>query len=101
VSARDTRVSWEADFRAWRAPPDRLKPHERAIDGPAVYPTTAPATAPIGPNTTAPDKAPSAASPPRCCASVADGTSAANTNAVIAIVFFFKIRPILARQQNG
>ncbi len=35
------------------------------MDGPAVYPTNAPATAPTGPNTTAPDRAPKAASPPR------------------------------------
>jgi len=32
------------------------------MDGPAVYPTNAPATAPTGPNTTAPDRAPKAAS---------------------------------------
>ena len=44
---------------------DRRMPQERAIDGPAVYPMNAPATAPIGPNTTAPDTAPSAALPAR------------------------------------
>jgi len=35
---------------------------------------TAPATAPTGPKTTAPDNAPSAVSPTRSPASVADGT---------------------------
>jgi hypothetical protein len=36
--------------------PDLLNPQECAMDGPAVYPTTAPATNPTGPNTTAPDR---------------------------------------------
>jgi hypothetical protein len=57
--------------------PDFLNPQERAIDGPAVYPTTAPATKPTGPNTTAPDRAPKAASPPRPSARAA-GTNVKN-----------------------
>ena len=44
---------------------DRPIPQERAIEGPAVYPMNAPATAPTGPKTTAPDTAPMAASPAR------------------------------------
>ena len=44
---------------------ERRTPHDRAIEGPAVYPMNAPATAPTGPSTTAPDSAPSAASPAR------------------------------------
>src|SRR5882762_2248538 len=47
---------------------ERRIPQERAIEGPAAYPMNAPATAPTGPKTTAPDKAPSAASPARSCA---------------------------------
>ena len=43
-------------------------PHERAIEGPATKPTAAPATAPIGPKTNAPDTAPSAALPTRSLA---------------------------------
>lgn len=53
------------DGRAWALGPDRRHPHDRAIAGPAVYPIAAPATAPTGPNTTAPDKAPNAALPTR------------------------------------
>jgi hypothetical protein len=49
------------------------------MEGPAVYPTTAPATAPTGPNTTAPDTAPKAASPPRPWAQLCAG---ANVNAM-------------------
>jgi hypothetical protein len=45
------------------------------MEGPAVYPTTAPATAPTGPNTTAPDRAPKAASPPRAWAQLCAGAS--------------------------
>jgi hypothetical protein len=45
------------------------------MDGPAVYPTTAPATAPTGPNTTAPETAPKAASLPRPCASAIAGAN--------------------------
>jgi hypothetical protein len=51
-------------------------PQDRAIDGPAVKPTTAPATAPIGPSTTAPDNAPKAASPTRSWAIAAEDISA-------------------------
>src|SRR3954447_7876116 len=40
---------------------ERRIPQERAIDGPAAYPMNAPATAPTGPKTTAPDTAPRAA----------------------------------------
>ena len=47
---------------------DRPIPQECAIEGPAVYPMNAPATAPTGPKTTAPDTAPRAASPARFCA---------------------------------
>jgi hypothetical protein len=60
---------------------DPLNPQERAMEGPAVYPTNAPATAPIGPNTTAPDKAPKAASPPRSWANAPTGTSVKDTSA--------------------
>ena len=45
------------------------------MDGPAVYPMTAPATAPTGPNTTAPETAPKAASLPRPCASAIAGAN--------------------------
>jgi hypothetical protein len=68
---------------------DRLRPHEWAIDGPAVQPTTAPTTAPIGPNTTAPDNAPSAASPPRSCA-IATEEISDRASAAIAVVFFMQ-----------
>jgi hypothetical protein len=44
---------------------ERPTPQECAIAGPAVYPINAPATAPPGPRTTAPDTAPSAALPAR------------------------------------
>ena len=43
-------------------------PQECAIAGPALYPMKAPATAPTGPSTTAPDSAPKAALPARSCA---------------------------------
>jgi hypothetical protein len=48
------------------------------MDGPAVYPTTAPATAPTGPNTTAPETAPKAASLPRPWASAIAGANVKN-----------------------
>jgi len=57
------------------------------MDGPAVYPTNAPATAPIGPNTTAPDKAPKAASPPRSWANAPIGTSVKDTTAATISLF--------------
>jgi len=67
------------DFsRAGFFEPDLLNPQECAIDGPAVYPTTAPATAPTGPNTTAPDRAPKAASPPRPSARASAGANVKN-----------------------
>ena len=50
---------------------------------------TAPATAPIGPSTTAPDKAPNAASPVRSWAIAAEDISARESTAV-AIVFFIE-----------
>jgi len=50
---------------------------------------TAPATAPIGPSTTAPDKAPNAASPVRSWAIAAEDISARESTAV-AIVFFLE-----------
>src|SRR5262245_13968041 len=48
---------------------------------------TAPATAPTGPKTTAPDNAPSAASPTRSPASVADGTHQIAITAATTIFF--------------
>jgi hypothetical protein len=69
--------------RATRLEPDLLNPQECAIDGPAVYPTTAPATAPTGPNTTAPDTAPKAASPPRLWANAAGASAKDMTDARI------------------
>jgi hypothetical protein len=57
------------------------------MDGPAVYPTNAPATAPTGPNTTAPDKAPKAASPPRSWANAPVGTSVNDTAAATTSLF--------------
>ena len=74
--------------------PEPLNPQERAMDGPAVYPTNAPATAPIGPNTTAPDKAPKAASPPRSWANAPIGTSVKDTAAAITIFFICASRKI-------
>jgi hypothetical protein len=50
---------------------------------------TAPATAPIGPSTTAPDKAPSAASPARSCAIAAEDIS--DRENAVAIVFFIRV----------
>ena len=49
----------------------------------------APATAPTGPSTSAPDKAPSAASPVRSCAIAAEDISAKEI-VTIAIVFFIQ-----------
>lgn len=50
---------------------------------------TAPATAPIGPSTTAPDTAPNAASPARSWAIAAEDISA-RESAALAIVFFIR-----------
>jgi hypothetical protein len=57
------------------------------MDGPAVYPTNAPATAPTGPKITAPDKAPNAASPPRSWANAPIGTSVKNITAATISLF--------------
>jgi hypothetical protein len=54
---------------------------------------TAPATAPIGPSTTAPDKAPNAASPARSSAIAAEDISAIES-ATFAIVFFIRVPPL-------
>jgi len=64
------------------------------MDGPAVYPTNAPATAPTGPNTNAPDIAPKAASPPRSWAVAPIGTSVNDTTAAITIFFICASRKI-------
>jgi hypothetical protein len=77
-------ISGLESLRAWREVLDR-KPQDCAIPGPAVKPTRAPASAPTGPNTTAPDSAPSAASPPRrspanAIADITNSPSAANAN---------------------
>jgi hypothetical protein len=97
LSTADTRASGAAvEVRPRRAVLDRLKPHEWAIDGPAVYPTTAPASAPMGPNTTAPDNAPSAASLPRRSSAIAPEEVSASANAASAIVRFMPI-PLASR----
>jgi len=56
----------------------------------------APATAPTGPSTSAPDKAPSAASPVRSWAIAAEDISAKEI-VTIAIVFFIQDPPLQAR----
>src|ERR1700756_1542051 len=71
-------------------------PQDRAIDGPAVYPTTAPATAPIGPSTTAPDTAPNAASPARSPA-LSSADISASARATPAIVRLIQSSPLLAQ----
>ena len=81
--------------RAWLDPP---KPQDRAMDGPAVKPTTAPATAPIGPSTTAPDNAPKAASPTRSWAIAAEDISA-RVSTTNANVFFIRV-PCLSPAQH-
>src|SRR4051812_46744831 len=73
---------------------ERRKPQECAIDGPAAYPTAAPAIAPIGPNTTAPDSAPRAASPPRCSSAFACVDMSASAKAAIAMFRFIR-RPLV------
>jgi hypothetical protein len=60
---------------------------------------TAPATAPIGPSTMAPDKAPNAASPVRSCAIAAEDISD-RENATVAIVFFIRVPPAFLRKQR-
>lgn len=58
----------------------------RAISGPAVNPTSAPAAAPTGPSMSAPDTAPSTVVPTRSCACAADeNTIPARTAAAIRI----------------
>jgi hypothetical protein len=59
---------------------------------------TAPATAPIGPSTTAPDTAPSAASPGRSCAIAVEDISA-NESTTLAIIVFIRV-PGFAAQTN-
>src|SRR3981189_380920 len=59
---------------------------------------TAPATAPIGPSTTAPDKAPNAASPPRSPAIAVEDISA-RESATLAIVFFIRVSPLCRTKQ--
>jgi len=66
---------------------DRPTRHECAIAGPAVYPINAPATAPTGPNTTAPDTAPKAASPARFCALASNEMNDATTSAATSSFF--------------
>ena len=94
-------VAWGAGLaglrggRAWLDPP---KPQDRAMDGPAVKPTTAPATAPIGPSTTAPDNAPKAASPTRSWAIAAEDISA-RVSTTNANVFFIRV-PCLSVAQH-
>ena len=61
---------------------------------------TAPATAPIGPSTTAPDTAPKAASPARSPALAAEDISA-RESATLAIVFFNRVPPVFLRKQYG
>src|SRR6266700_7435567 len=51
---------------------------------------TAPATAPIGPTTKAPDNAPSAASPPRSCA-IATEEISDRASAAIATIFLMRV----------
>jgi hypothetical protein len=59
-------VRAERRARDWaRGGSDR---NPRAISGPAVYPTNAPATAPTGPRISAPETAPMTALPARSCA---------------------------------
>jgi hypothetical protein len=57
------------------------------IDGPAVYPMNAPAAAPTGPGTTAPDTAPSAALPARRWALASNETNEPAIKAPTSIFF--------------
>jgi hypothetical protein len=59
---------------------------------------TAPATAPIGPSTTAPDTAPNAASPARSAAIAVEDISA-RESATLAIVFFIRVSPLCRTKQ--
>src|SRR5262249_60967128 len=52
---------------------------------------TAPATAPTGPKTTAPDNAPNAASPTRSPANVADGTHQIAIRAATTVFFMLRL----------
>jgi hypothetical protein len=61
---------------------------------------TAPATAPIGPSTTAPDKAPNAASPPRSPAITVEDISA-RESATLAIVFFIEFPRFAAQNKSN
>jgi hypothetical protein len=59
---------------------------------------TAPATAPIGPSTTAPDTAPNAASPARSSAIAVEDISA-RESATLAIAFFIRVSPLCRTKQ--
>jgi hypothetical protein len=48
----------------------------------------------MGPNTTAPDSAPSAASPPRCSSAIAVEEINESAKAANAIVFFMRVPPL-------
>lgn len=78
------------DCLRWRSrerDADRRNPQEFAIAGPEVYPMSAPAAAPTGPNTSAPDTAPSAASVARYCALASNETSEPAIRAPISSFF--------------
>jgi hypothetical protein len=77
---------------------ERLTPQECAIAGPAVYPIKAPATAPTGPSTTAPETAPKAALPARSCAVAA---TEKNDAAIAATTSSFFIAISLCIRPNG
>ena len=74
-------------------------PQECAIAGPALYPMKAPATAPTGPSTTAPDSAPKAALPARSCAFASTEKNVAAIAA--ATSSFFIAVPLDAPQGQG
>ena len=66
--------------------------NERPISGPAVNSTNAPATAPTGPRTIAPDSAPRAALPARSCAcACASNDIKAPASAAATISFFMAV----------
>src|ERR1700730_6564899 len=71
-------------------------PQECAIAGPAVYPINAPATAPTGPRTTAPDTAPKAALPARSWA-LASNEKHDPTISTATSCFFIAIPPGLSQ----
>jgi len=61
---------------------------------------TAPATAPIGPSTRAPDKAPNAASPARSWAIAVEDISA-RESAALAIVLFIRVPRVSAQNKSN